>query len=974
MKEGVTTVNRFHFSLRGTVLMGSALIVLWSACHGQMKNKLVTEPGSRQTPAAPNSALEYGGPHYNCVLAGLGDSTSHVRIGDAAQELSIRGDGEGTIEAWVYPTTNAHPLIIMSKGATISKLNFAFYIATDGKLVMRIGHTNLVDPGPLTVPLNRWTHVAVSYKVIAEGQNTVFYVDGQYSGTNGQGIFPKLSQDDVLIGGSEYSLDSQDFFEGYIDEVRFWSLERTASQIRDNRFVGLGDHIYANTGDALTSSTAYDGLLASWTFDGGAFAYDMIGGHGGVYEGNAHFMFAPSGTPMPYNLALRSFGGVNDYVAVPHSNSFNVQYGTIDMWVNLLSFDNFPGLISKGTSAATTFALGVTQNGDLGFMMGTNGVTMNGNAHLALNIWTHVAVTWAKNGQNFDISFYVNGSKVGTTQTLPGPLVTNTDSLRIGMWSTGAPWTPGYPSTPNGWIDEVRFWNESLPESWFTNVMYASGRSLTQNYVNLRSVWNFDGNLVNQIDESLSGTFKNGGTNNARLSGFTNETTAGPYGTSFDAHPTVISRETYQGDFTANFPMSYKIRNAGKNLPFNFEVTDTITIDNLTGPVTGVEVFLSIWHPGMSDLSVILEAPNGKLRALLLYNGSDGHHALTFVGEGSEFDSLPSSPNYLAPWSFLKPPAPMGTFGGSNKEGKWILHCQNVTFGSAYGFLRGWGIRFTDVININGPVPVLLQDGWNIVSVPLVAGNPNARSIFPRSASPLYSFGDRGYAAVESLERGKGYWLKFPESQSAVMVGDLAFEDTIDVTTGWNMIGSISSPVDVSSITSIPSGIITSQFFGYNGDYTHATSIEPGKAYWVKVNQDGKLILSASPTGAASASTRIRIVPTDENPPAAPDHPKAGLTLTGQSAKIPSEFSLDQNYPNPFNPTTVISFQLPVASWVTLKVYNMLGEVVATLVNGAMDAGFKSVEWNGSGLASGVYLYRITAGNFTDAKKLLLAN
>src|SRR5262249_54758962 len=157
-------------------------------------------------------------------------------------------------------------------------------------------------------------------------------------------IYPKMSPDDVIIGGSEYTLDSKYFFEGCIDEVRWWSSERLGPQIRDNRFVGLGDHIYADKNQALTSSTAYTELVASWTFDGGIFGADMIGGHGGVYQGNAHWAFCPSGTPMPYNLALRSFGGANDYVIVPHSNTFNLYYGTIELWVNLLSFANSPGL------------------------------------------------------------------------------------------------------------------------------------------------------------------------------------------------------------------------------------------------------------------------------------------------------------------------------------------------------------------------------------------------------------------------------------------------------------------------------------------------------------------------------------------------------------------------------------------------------------------------------------------------------
>jgi hypothetical protein len=81
---------------------------------------------------------------------------------------------------------------------------------------------------------------------------------------------------------------------------------------------------------------------------------------------------------------------------------------------------------------------------------------------------------------------------------------------------------------------------------------------------------------------------------------------------------------------------------------------------------------------------------------------------------------------------------------------------------------------------------------------------------------------------------------------------------------------------------------------------------------------------------------------------------------------------LSQNYPNPFNPTTVIGYQLPVTGKISLKVYNLLGQEVATLFEGVRQPGKYQATFDGSRLASGVYLCRFTANNYMETKKLLL--
>ena len=95
-----------------------------------------------------------------------------------------------------------------------------------------------------------------------------------------------------------------------------------------------------------------------------------------------------------------------------------------------------------------------------------------------------------------------------------------------------------------------------------------------------------------------------------------------------------------------------------------------------------------------------------------------------------------------------------------------------------------------------------------------------------------------------------------------------------------------------------------------------------------------------------------------------------GVVQTGNN--IPKNFNLYQNYPNPFNPTTTISWQSPVGSWQSLKIYDILGREVATLVNEYNPAGKYEIEFNASSLPSGVYFYKLHTGNFVQTKKMIL--
>lgn len=154
-------------------------------------------------------------------------------------------------------------------------------------------------------------------------------------------------------------------------------------------------------------------------------------------------------------------------------------------------------------------------------------------------------------------------------------------------------------------------------------------------------------------------------------------------------------------------------------------------------------------------------------------------------------------------------------------------------------------VQFQLVYSV-GTVTASVQNGWNIVSLPVTVTDRRKSAVYPTSTSSAYTFTPGGYVVKDTLNYGVGYWLKFPSSQTIPLAGTARITDTITVVQGWNMIGSVSTSVPVGTIIQIPSGIVGSPYYIYNGAYTVASQIDPAKGYWVKINQNGKLVLSGT--------------------------------------------------------------------------------------------------------------------------------
>ncbi len=172
---------------------------------------------------------------------------------------------------------------------------------------------------------------------------------------------------------------------------------------------------------------------------------------------------------------------------------------------------------------------------------------------------------------------------------------------------------------------------------------------------------------------------------------------------------------------------------------------------------------------------------------------------------------------------------------------------------------------------------------------------------------------------------------------------------------------------------------LTQSFGADSGNVYLVRTNSSGKLLWTKtfgsngidgggsVRQtfDGGFIVTGWTTSPGNGNYDMYLIRTDSNG-------IATSVKTDRVNSISAEYKLSQNYPNPFNPSTVIDYRLPVDNYVTLKVYNILGRLVATLVDEFQPPGYKSIKWNASEFAGGVYFYRLNAGTYSQTKKLMV--
>ncbi|MBI4548978.1 MAG: T9SS type A sorting domain-containing protein [Ignavibacteriae bacterium] len=276
-----------------------------------------------------------------------------------------------------------------------------------------------------------------------------------------------------------------------------------------------------------------------------------------------------------------------------------------------------------------------------------------------------------------------------------------------------------------------------------------------------------------------------------------------------------------------------------------------------------------------------------------------------------------------------------------------------------------------------------VQPGWNMIGSISKSIEVNSITEIPSGivASLYYGF-HSGYYTADSIRPKKGYWIKTSASGSLVLSASLSkiparTENELDElnrlsifdSKGCKQILYFTTETEVLDLNRYelppppPRGMFDVRFASgrmvevLNEHQGELPIIISAASYPVRLSWKIK-----QPSNRLIVQLRDRTIDLEGSGETQISYLDSQIFLKLSPASIPEvprEFALFQNYPNPFNPSTVIRFQLPVSSWVTLKVYDMLGQEVTTLVQEFQDSGLRSVQWDADDIPSGIYFYRL---------------
>lgn len=719
-----------------------------------------------------------------------------------------------------------------------------------------------------------------------------------------------------------------------------------------------------------------------------------------------------------YYNQYANFDGINDYLAALQSSDIALDSNafTIEGWLYTqdTSGSNKVILSTINSSFSQGFALLVqgasSSPGNAGKLQlnlngGNNNFTQTAGTRLALNGWSHFAVSF-RNVPNLNdtIRFYINGTLIQTFTSNTPPPSNSSDSLRVGNCYIPNNYSNGF----KGRIDDLRFYKREKTASIISNDRgIPLGMELFQNvsllngsnyYTGLHSSWNFDGN------------------GNDRVGNYDNFSTAG--GAFYSGNGFNPDNYRQQGNYYMRFPGGSWLSSAdGVNSIFDTDTACTL------------EAWVYIDAYRTSPQTIISKGTSGY-SYILAIGSSPSNSPLFILNSGSKLIQsskpiLPKVWTHIAA-TYRASTGEMQIFINGNLDTNRIFSSGNITtsndsfyvgrnlFGETlYGNIDAIKISkyvksqqeiqsllYTSVDNLNYSGGALLQCSYNFEgnTVDNISnGNiliPRINSYFERLNSNNSASGPGQAPLVRTSNNDAGFSSNSYLLNSSIMyVGNGAtIRDSILVNSvsGNNRVSVVllMNHTYVSNVTlnlRAPNGTSVNFLSGVGGSNNDIITVFDDFADSLAGTNTTPFSMRVRPTSSLSALPQTnqngywRLSVTDNSANA--DSGRVfmwGLKFSstvgsvGNSNNSPLKYSLLQNYPNPFNPVTTISFEIPKDEFVELKIYDINGREISTIISSKMESGTYTFNWDAAKVSSGIYFYKLTAGDFSETKKMIL--
>ena len=703
------------------------------------------------------------------------------------------------------------------------------------------------------------------------------------------------------------------------------------------------------------------------------------------------FLFSTAAdAQMFWNHAVNFAGNTNSYLRVRPTSFINITGSfTLEAWVHPTFNSSNMVIMSKGS--ACSYGLKLSSRRPTVVTNNISRLTSPVGSALPLNEWSHVAATYNAGTNQFTI--YINGVH-DTSNVSASPPPANTDSLFIGKQSTFTYW---------GMMDDIRVWNRSLSSTeirtnyrTFMNILNAESSPV---YSSLMLSLTFNnsfslGNPYNLIDWTNNN-------NPIFSSNITEVSLTDQLYTTISPNQSLVFDG--DGDYAAT-PTHSNIEVDGQ-----FTMEAWIYIKNHSGVTqrifskgtslsSGYRMFVSsgggiVAAVNSSGLGTSVPLPLRTWTHIAFSQSSTGVSKLYINGVQQITSTLGLAVNNTD--SLFIGGHPTGeSFNGYIDEiriSKIEKTAQQIRDFMYTSIDRSNDLAGVEVVyNFDGGLSPSAETGPNVILRKDVKfSNPNSTNYTPVSPLLRYDAGNfpKGY-------RMKTVNKRLPETGTSGSIFDSIYVNSNTTISDVNIFLAINHSYD---------GDIEATVFAPNGDSARicfdrfTTSQQAGDIIGIFDDQADSSFVNGRYT-----SFMPRIKPEQNfNSIFGGDNPQGiwrlkvnddasgdtgmvyawGIQLNGEvlvgvedpeNNTIPNKFELQQNYPNPFNPSTAIKFSIPKNLNVNLKVYDLAGREVASLINKELNAGSYEYLFDGSKLSSGVYFYKLTAGDFVDTKKMIL--